>query len=151
MWVSQGGSETLSSYGVDPNDVTTWHKINPDDLRYLTALPMVWQSTSFIATHALATPETLTIARARFLSSEGTMPSQEGLRLACRDLAWRRAMPHEAPTLDQVHVSGHTPLDQPNRVKRLNLIRIDTGCVYGGLLTAWCGEADHVISVQPEA
>jgi len=42
-------------------------------------------------------------------------------------------------------VIGHTPRPQLERIGRIVLI--DTGAVYGGLLSAYCPETDAVVQV----
>ena len=61
---------------------------------------------------------------------------------------WRREKPSSAPELDRIHVSGHTPLPRVRRRKQTRTIQIDTGCVYGGRLSAWCAKRDRVVSVK---
>ena len=43
---------------------------------------------------------------------------------------------------------GHTP--QPDVVRQNNIVMIDTGACYGGLLTAYCPESDAVVQVLGE-
>ncbi len=149
FWVNQGGSSTLESYGVDPLRPDTWH-LDPDDVHFLARLPMIWQSEKFVTTHALATVQTLAVAQQRFLSDEPCTLPLDALRHVCRDLAWRRAMPQEAPDT-RLHISGHTPMENPVYDVGRRIIRIDTGCVYGGALTAWCGESNALLSVPHDA
>ena len=43
-------------------------------------------------------------------------------------------------------VIGHTP--RPAVERQQQIVLIDTGAVYGGLLTAYCPETDAVVQVQ---
>ena len=62
LWLTQGGYQTLAAYGCDPLDASTW-RIDLADLAFLLALPVVWQDAALVVTHALATAETLALAR----------------------------------------------------------------------------------------
>ena len=42
-------------------------------------------------------------------------------------------------------VVGHTP--RPSVERKGDIVMIDTGAVYGGLLTAYCPESDAVVQV----
>ena len=68
---------------------------------------------------------------------------------AARSAMWSRVIPPLRPDARRIHVSGHTPMTEVGRPLD-GIIRIDTGCVYGKRLTAYCLEADELLSVPSE-
>lgn len=127
-WLSFGGAETLTSYGIDP-------------ARYIAASPKVRRSLleSHIPTQHIQFMESLPA----LLSLPGLVLVHAGIRpgvpLADQredDLLWMRdapegdALPSDGP--DVVH--GHTPSPEP--VQRGNSLCIDTGAFATGILTA---------------
>lgn len=159
LWISQGGYQTLESYGCDPDRPASW-VVDPEDLAFLAGLPTVWHCEQFVVSHALARAEDLArvraeepaIHRAVAMVEGGPISQQssadlETLREACYHLIWSRELPAGPPDPSRTHISGHTPMARARRRPALGLVQIDTGCVYGRRLSAWCGEADAVISV----
>lgn len=147
LWLTQGGYQTLAAYGCDPLDETGW-QIDPDDLAFLLDLPVVWQDDSFVVTHALATPTALALARqaeGRGRTAESG-PTALEVKQACDALIWNRRPPDRPADPDRLHLSGHTPVGRPRRRPALGYIQIDTGCVYGGRLTALCGPTGETFS-----
>ena len=91
-------------------------------LNRLKQLPFTFRKDGWIATHA-------------GFDHEGKPD------LSIRDPFWE--------TYDGIHglvVIGHTPRTQVER--RRQIVLIDTGAVYGGLLTAYCPETDAVVQVK---
>jgi hypothetical protein len=171
LWISQGGYQSLESYGCDPGRPASWI-VDPKDLAFLVGLPTIWQSERFVVSHALAQAEDLARVRAedparvreegpgldtavevveesatREPISQQSSTNLEALREACHDLIWNRKLPAGRPDPARTHISGHTPMARVRRRPALGIVQIDTGCVYGRRLSAWCGEADAVISV----
>lgn len=98
-----------------------------------------------VVTHALARAGELAMVRRQ---AEGRETSSDAVwHDAVHGVLWRRDVPDEAPDPSRRHVSGHTPRRRARRLLRGRMLQIDTGCVYGGRLTAWCVEAERVISV----
>ncbi|MCB9679027.1 MAG: metallophosphoesterase [Alphaproteobacteria bacterium] len=139
MWLSQGGTPTLASWGVDAHDPPRW-RIPEDDLAWLCSLPLVFECDGAVATHALVDADDL--ARLR---DPGTMDGV--LRDTISRTLWRRSLPKSAPD-PRVHVSGHTPLKRVRRYDSRRVMRVDTGCYLGRRLSAWCPELDRVVSVE---
>jgi hypothetical protein len=151
LWLGQGGYETLQSFGCDPFNREDWH-IDPDDLRFLLQMPIMWENEDFVVTHALANQDELGFARA-FASRTDEESSVLWLGRLRRfhsisyQLQWNREVPSESPAPGKIHISGHTVMERVNNVSRLGIRQIDTGCVYGHRLTAWCGEDDRYFRV----
>jgi|GEM_PF-454537 len=166
LWLVQGGCETLMSFDCLPQTPESW-EIAPEDLHYLTQLPIIWQNEDFVVTHALGSPKDLEIARSFFLPEDGNANStylgqtltvkqveehedpnyQERLRKTCKSLTWKRGKLPVPPDENRIHLSGHTPIKRIKRFPKKRYNQIDTGCVYGQRLTAWCGEGNQTISV----
>lgn len=147
LWVGQGGYQTLRSYGMDPETPATW-SFDAEILRYLLDLPFYWQNEQVVVTHALAQPDDLSLIRH---SSEnaysGDEEAMDNLRKAAHSLLWNRALPTTRPDPSRQHVSGHTPLPRVRRWKLMQCVQIDTGCVYGRRLSAYCLPTNQSLSV----
>lgn len=69
------------------------------------------------------------------------------LRSLGEDRASRKGTPwYEVYDGDKIVLFGHWPSQEPRRGKKA--IGLDTGCVYGGQLTAYIIETDELVSVQ---
>ncbi len=147
IWISQGGYSTLSSFGCIPHEIESW-KIDSYVLNFLINLPFYYQTDKFIITHALPYPEDLDF----FINTpkEGFNIYQKELRDAGHSMVWNRNMPLENIHKEKAHISGHTPIARVKKNKRANALQIDTSCVFGGRLTAYCPELDEIISVKAE-
>ncbi len=172
LWLSQGGYQTLTSYGADPDRPASW-QVDPEHLRFLLGLPTVWQSPNLVVTHGVATAEDLATLRDAAIALEAsgepghaanlvvtsvgeiigeaspsaTPPDSDALQAACSNLIWNRERPDTAPDPGRTNISGHTPYTRVRRDPDLRLIQVDTGCCFGRRLSAWCAEADRVLSV----
>ena len=135
-WTSQGGAETLESYGCDPSRPATW-QIPPEHLRYLCQLPFYWEDAHCVVTHALAHEDDLTVLR------QGGRLDRAGIDRT----VWSRVLPPNPPDRDRVHASGHTPLRRIRRDRRRSLIRLDLGVYNGGRLAGWCPQLNRTVSV----
>lgn len=152
MWLIQGGYETLTSFGCDPHKSEEW-TLAPEDLHFLRQLPLLWENEHFVVTHALADMHELAHVRdwePRYQdeSDEDWEVRRSMYQDACYQLLWRREAPERPPAPGRTHISGHTVFSKVTRHKRLQTIQIDTGCVYGGRLTAWCGESNTFFRVR---
>lgn len=150
MWLGQGGYQTLESYGMDPHRSGTWH-FRPEVLQFLLALPLYWQQDDVVATHALAEAEDLALIRQA--SAGGLSLDEENLlalKLASHSLIWNRKLPAHRPDPERQHISGHTPIPRIRRWRLKHCVQIDTGCVYGKRLTAFCPASNQSISVAAQ-
>lgn len=142
MWLAQGGTPTLKSFGVNPFDSDTW-RLPLDDMKWLCGLGLLFECDTAVATHALIDADDLAVLR-------GATGVNEHIRDVVSGAMWRRALPEAAPD-PRPHVSGHTPLKSVRRYKSRQIVRVDTGCFMGQRLSAWCPELDAVLSVPMEA
>lgn len=142
-WLGQGGSQALESWGVDPWRPATW-RLPELDAAFLCGLPLHWENEAAVATHALARADELALARRR---AAGSPVDGAAWCDAVHGLLWRREPPDDPPDAMRIHVSGHTPLPRPRRPWHGRALQIDTACVYGRRLTAWCVETGQMLSV----
>lgn len=114
QWLNNGGAVTLASYGVrDPAHLPQ------DDIAWLRSLRVSFDDGKRFFAHAGIDPD---------LPLDGQ--SKEAL-------LWIRGRFHRAKTeYGRTIVHGHTPLRDARPEVRHNRVNIDTGCVYGGVLTA---------------
>jgi serine/threonine protein phosphatase 1 len=126
-WLFAGGEATLRSYDIDPSGPReAWRDlIPPDHQRFLHTLALMHREGGYAFVHAGVRPQIpldqqarddLLRARAIFLYSEANFGA--------------------------VVVHGHTPVKTP--VIKHNRIAIDTGAVFGGVMTCSVLEADRV-------
>lgn len=143
IWLNQGGASTMNSFDCDPVDYNNW-KIPEYILDFLANLPFYYESDNFIVTHALPYPEDLEF----FKQSYETNLNSTEARNAGHTMVWNRTMPEANIHTEKLHISGHTPLFKVKKSKKANAIQIDTSCVFGGRLTAYCVETNELISVK---
>jgi hypothetical protein len=136
MWLTQGGAETLASYGCNAMDSASWC-IPLAHVQFLCRLQLAWFDEAAVVTHALAEREDLKI-----LARSGTLN-----RTAVMRILWSRSVPRQAPDPQRIHVSGHTPVKRVRRSLGGQVVRVDTGACLGGRLTAYCPSLDETLSV----
>jgi len=136
FWVTQGGAETLHSYGCDPSKPKSWD-IPIEHIRFLCEMPLVWRDKVTVVTHALATNEDIRAAHANVPLT----------RPQIMRLLWSRSVPSSPPDPKRIHVSGHTPLQRVRRSHDGKVVRVDTGACMGGRLTGYCPKFDLTLSV----
>jgi hypothetical protein len=159
-WLVQGGLETLRSFG-QSEDENMWDFSGHEaELRFLASLPLVYTRDDLWVSHALARPESIRWARdiestepdyTRTADMERAAVLSEGRQLRTRmllDLLWARDPSDPWPEDCPVHVSGHTPYESVMRLDGGRRVQLDTGCVYGNVLTAWCPETGAVFSAS---
>jgi serine/threonine protein phosphatase 1 len=113
-WLTQGGTETLRSYGID-----SARELPDAHVRWLRSLPLSHDDGRRLFVHAGIDPE-------RSIDKQRE-----------HDLIWIRE-PFLSDTRDhgRLIVHGHTPLDDGVPDLRSNRLNLDTGAVFGGPLTA---------------
>ncbi len=155
MWLAQGGETTLEALqlGSDPME---WNLDTPECLevcRFLASLPLCYASKSVYVSHALASMrdfeffEHLKLTTDTSEGAASTHPSVADRLLHLNGLLWARDWTTPWPKEMPVHVSGHTPLEESAWVDGGKRLMIDTGCVYGGTLSAWSPQLNTILSV----
>jgi serine/threonine protein phosphatase 1 len=113
-WLSNGGSETLESYGV-----TSATKIPEDHVNWLGRLPLSFDDGLRLFVHA------------------GVHPDRPLDRQDDDDLLWiRKPFLTSEKDYGRFIVHGHTPVKDGQPDLRTNRLNLDTGAVFGGPLTA---------------
>ena len=136
FWITQGGAETLNSYGSEPTEPENWD-IPLEHVKFLCELPLVWRDDVTVVTHALAAGEDI---RAVLGGVPLTRPQ-------IMRILWSRTVPSSPPDPNRIHVSGHTPLQRLRRSHEGQVVRVDTGACMGGRLTGYCPKLDLTLSV----
>ena len=158
-WIIQGGRETLQSMGCVANRPESWSPALPL-LKYVAKLPLYWRNGKVVVTHALMTRAELALVargasikkknKTRRLKAPVAKPKwTPAVIKAARSAMWSRAIPPARPDPQRIHVSGHTPMKEVGQPMD-GIVRIDTGCVYGERLTAYCVETGEILSVASQ-
>jgi len=112
LWLANGGSETLASYGIgDPR------RIPPDHLQLIGRLPLFVDDGLRLFVHAGIDPG----------DPDGRDPET---------LLWTRKHPGDDQPLPRFIVHGHTPVHQALPELHRNRLNLDTGAGYGRDLSA---------------
>ncbi|MGH7104486.1 MAG: metallophosphoesterase [Acetobacteraceae bacterium] len=131
LWRMNGADATLRSWRIDPERAHgTWAgRVPEEQLRFLRMLRFSYREETYFFAHAGVRPGV-------------ALDAQDE-----EDLVWIRE-PFLSCKRDfgAVVVHGHTPVDAP--VVKANRIGIDTGAVYGGMLTAAILEEDRLGFLQ---
>jgi serine/threonine protein phosphatase 1 len=114
FWLSQGGAQTLRSYGVTSADA-----LPRDHVKWLRSLQTSYDDGR------------------RFFAHAGIDPGKPLTAQSEHDLIWiREPFLSDQRDYGRLIVHGHTPLETATPELRANRLNIDTGAVYGGALTA---------------
>jgi serine/threonine protein phosphatase 1 len=126
-WLFAGGVPALQSYGIDPESPReSWPaQIPPEHLEFLRNLTLCHQEGGYFFVHAGVRPGVALDKQTR----------EDMLRI-------RQPFLYTERDLGAVVVHGHTPVKAP--VVQHNRIAIDTGAVFGGLLTCVVLEAETI-------
>ena len=149
MWLAQGGETTLEALQL-ASDPMEWNLDRPECLevcRFLASLPLCYASKSVYVSHALASVRDFEFIENLKLAAEDSQPSVADRLQHLNGLLWARDWTTPWPKEMPVHVSGHTPLEESAWVDGGKRLMIDTGCVYGGTLSAWSPQLNTTLSV----
>lgn len=114
FWLSQGGAETLASYGG-----ANIHEMPKEHVQWLRARPTHFDDGRRFFVHAGVDPQ-------RPLDAQME-----------KDLLWiREPFLFDERDYGRLIVHGHTPLATGRPDQRTNRLNLDTGAVFGGRLTA---------------
>ncbi len=144
LWLSQGGIETLQSYGLDPKKKSL-RGLSVAHIKYLCSLPVIYENKKIIVTHALPVKKHLNIVRAEY-KLKGHLTGKS--KLSCDSLYWNRSFDGVRKIGKKVLISGHTPYKSVKKNIELNTVQLDTKCFAGGKLSAYCPEDNKIISVK---
>ena len=146
IWHDYGGVTMMKQLGADRVPSADWF-MDEHLMQFLCELPLVWFNDAVLVTHALVDRHHAEILKRDAELRADSFTSDEYFELL-RFSLWSRDLPVVAADTERINISGHTPMKSIQREPDLNLLRIDTGCVYGDLLTAWCAETDEFLQ-QP--
>lgn len=133
-WVINGAGDTWRSYGNMQNILTYEEHME------------FFRSTKYYHTEGNVEKANGDIGRYLFVHG-GVRPNVPIERQNPQDLIWiREEFIFKRHNLDYIVVFGHTPLEDVLIEK--DKIGIDTGCVYGGKLTAYCITNDKIIQEE---
>jgi serine/threonine protein phosphatase 1 len=125
FWLSQGGAETLASYGVAAPQLLPRAHID-----WMRALPLRYDDGSRFFVHAGINPD-------RPLEAQDE-----------RDLIWiREPFLSDCRDHGRLIVHGHTPVAARTPDLHSNRLNVDTGAVYGGPLTAAAFAGGQVVPI----
>ncbi|MBT3984212.1 MAG: hypothetical protein HOE90_22850 [Bacteriovoracaceae bacterium] len=144
FWLSQGGIETLQSYGVNLRG-PCYKNLSPDHIKYLSQLPLFYEAKSFIVTHALPKKSDFDSVKKYF---EGKVRLNKDIKKSCYSIFWNRDHHGVMGIGRKTLISGHTPYKNPRRALAGSVLQIDTHCFSGGKLTAYCPELNRFYSVK---
>lgn len=140
-WISSlnGGDKTLANFGMSFD--STWNDLEPEYREFIQNLPVFQESDDWIAVHAGVNPK-------------GPFELEKQDRM---DLLWIRHewIENESKWKGKFVFYGHTPSVHFTRsysvpIRGKNSLGLDTGCVYGGYLSAWDWRDEKLIQVESQ-
>jgi serine/threonine protein phosphatase 1 len=118
---------------------TSLDELDDDDHRWIAELPVAIHWDDALVVHAGVDPRKSIV--------EHTVDDFETIR-ELGDTSYEPPFWYDEYEGDRRVFFGHTPLEEP--VVRENAVGLDTGCVYGGALTAYDCRRDRFVSVTPD-
>ncbi len=142
-WYSQGGDRTARSlFGS-----MQWQRwsIPWKLIQRLAQLPLLASATeAVLLTHALVSDEDL-----RLYANPATRNDPIRWRQCVEGFLWRRGTPTLLHAC-RLHISGHTPMERPLYLPERHRLLLDTGCVYGNGLSAFCIDTEEFFFVEAQ-
>jgi hypothetical protein len=144
IWLQAGGRETFHSFGIGEFYLSR-SKITKEIIDYLINLPLFYEGDNFFVTHAIANNNDLE----KIKSFNNKMNNQEliGFRKVVNNVIWNKKVPPKKIN-EKLNISGHSPFKTVKILSDQNALQIDTGCVYGNKLTAYCVETNSFLFVE---
>jgi serine/threonine protein phosphatase 1 len=126
-WIYNGGWHTIQSYcdkdeGFNYDTVDNFR--NHDDIKWMHELPLTIQYKDFLISHSYC------------YNGDGTPNS---------DILWGRSFEDDCCTL--INIFGHTPVKEAKKIHNKHW-NIDTGCTFGGKLSAIDLDTEKIYSVN---
>lgn len=139
IWLQAGGKETLKNFGLEKLSLSE-SKISTEMIDYLLNMPLYFEGDNFFVTHAIPYKNDLVTIKL----FENNNSELIELKKSVNNILWNRKIPEEKIN-DKLNISGHSPFKNVKILNSQNAIQIDTGCVYGNKLTAYCPETNSFI------
>ena len=144
IWLQAGGKETLDSFGIDVFYLSR-SKISNEIIDYLINMPLYYEQENFFVTHAISNKTDL----GKIKSFDNKKSNQElvEIRKAVNNVLWNKKIPNEKIS-NKLNISGHSAFKNVKILEIQNALQIDTGCVYGNKLIAYCIETNTFLFVE---
>lgn len=143
-WIENGGRETLHSFGIGVFYLSK-HKITDDIIEFLCTLPVFYEGDNFFVTHGI--PNNNDLEQIKYF--DNNYENLYNIRKIANNIIWNKKVPDEVIS-NKLNISGHTPFKNVKKLEKQNAIQIDTGCVYGNKLTAYCVETNSFLYVDAQ-
>ncbi|MEK7432899.1 MAG: metallophosphoesterase [Cyanobacteriota bacterium] len=163
IWIEIGGLETIKSFGIT-SIYQLNNKISSNIINYLLNLPIFYEEVDFFVTHAI--PYNQDLERIKSIDNKDNNKKINKIRKlfdnfikkesdydifkikkSVNNIIWNKKVPNEKIHF-KLNISGHSSFKSVRNLKIQNVLQIDTGCVYGNKLTAYCPETNTFLFVN---
>ncbi|MFN8673465.1 MAG: metallophosphoesterase [Candidatus Sericytochromatia bacterium] len=163
IWIEAGGRETLQSFGIN-SIYQLNNSVSSDIINYLLNLPIFYEDENFFVTHGI--PDNQDLEKIKL--NDNKITTQEvnkikklfnkfinkeskkdiiNLKKVVNNIIWNKKVPKEK-IHNKLNISGHSSAKSVRDLKIQNALQIDTGCVYGNRLTAYCPETNSFLFIE---